>query len=146
MERDEIVSQKQQGHRDWRQDHSDSSSPQRRCSRYLCTEKAQWARWRNQNPGLGRVCPGDQDHIQQQDKDSRCWIEDRNLQARKEEHGRFHDQIWCIGHEGRHQWATCHLFIEEECMTKHYQNDTRIPTCYELKTLGLVNKKNLVLG
>ena len=36
-------------------------------------------------------------------------MEDRDLQAREEEHSRFHDWIWYISHEGEHRWATHHL-------------------------------------
>ena len=64
VERNEIVPQKQQGHGDRQQDHSDPSSPQRRCSRHLCTKKAQWARWRDRNPRLGRFYTRNQDHVQ----------------------------------------------------------------------------------
>ena len=53
-------------------------------------------------------------------------MEDRNFQARKEEHGGFHDWIWHTSHEGRYRWVTCNFLTKEEYTTRHHRDNIRI--------------------
>ena len=62
-------------------------------------------RQRTGHLGLGQFCKRDQNNVQQQDKDSRCQIEDQILQTREIKHSGFHDQIWSTSHEDWYRWT-----------------------------------------
>ena len=70
----------------------------------------------------------DQDHIQQQEQGSKYWMEDWDIQVRKETYSGLHDKVQNIGHKGWYRWFTHHLLVEKECVNGYYQNDIRIPT------------------
>ena len=55
-------------------------------------------------------------------------MENRNVQARKEEHGRFHDRVQSSGHNSKHRGLIHNILAEEECMIRHNQDDIGIPT------------------
>jgi len=69
---------------------------------------------------LGQVYQGNQDYIQQQDKDSRCQVEDRVFQIGKMKYSRFHNWIQSLSYEGRHKWPVYNIFAKEECITGHH--------------------------
>jgi len=55
-------------------------------------------------------------------------MEDQNVLTGQETHYQLYDWIQYISHEGRNWWHTCYIFIEEECISGHYQDYIRIPT------------------
>jgi len=55
-------------------------------------------------------------------------MEDQNIQTGQEAHYQLYDQVWSIRHEDWNRWPIYHILIKEECLDRHYQDDTGILT------------------
>ena len=69
-----------------------------------------------------------QEHVQWQEQDSRCQIEDQDFQARKEIYNGLHNRVQNIGYKGGYRQVICYLLIKKECASGYYQDNIGIPT------------------
>jgi len=69
-------------------------------------------------------------------------MENWDFQVKKEEYNRLHDRVWSSSNESRYRQITYDLLIEEECMIRYNQDDTRISTNCSTRNIEIIEDGN----